>query len=216
MLASYRALAALRRKLPELTDPDLKRLHWRAHHRGTKEADLMIGGFFDAHNGSWGAAERALFADMLEEQDVDIMAWALGTREAPERFQGGPLSERTEIFAIGVTLYEALTRTYPYGEIERFQTPRFDTVPKRLTKLNSAIPHWLESVILRSLSPHARDRYQNFSEMAYDLSHPDHVNAFYRKDAPLLERNPLLFYKLLAAALFLSNLLLLAKLSFQK
>ena len=69
-------------------DPELKRLHWRAHHRGTREADLLIGGFFDAHHASWDAVERALFADMLEEQDVDIMAWAAGTAEAPERFQG--------------------------------------------------------------------------------------------------------------------------------
>ena len=67
---------------------DLKRLHWRAHHRGTREADTLIGGFFDAHHASWGAEERALFAAMLDEQDVDIMAWAIGTAEAPERFQG--------------------------------------------------------------------------------------------------------------------------------
>jgi antitoxin CptB len=75
-----------------LSDPDLKRLHWRAHHRGTKEADLMIGGFFDAHHQQWGSQDRALFAAMLEEQDVDIMAWALGTAEPPERF-AGPMIE---------------------------------------------------------------------------------------------------------------------------
>jgi antitoxin CptB len=69
-------------------DPDLKRLAWRAHHRGTKEADLLIGGFFDAHHESWGAGERGTFAAMLEEQDVDIMAWAHGTAEAPQRFEG--------------------------------------------------------------------------------------------------------------------------------
>ena len=74
------------------SNPELKRLHWRAHHRGTKEADLMIGGFFDAHHASWGADERALFADLLEEQDVDIMAWALGTASPPERF-AGPMIE---------------------------------------------------------------------------------------------------------------------------
>jgi antitoxin CptB len=73
-------------------NPDLKRLHWRAHHRGTKEADLMIGGFFDAHHQGWNADERATFAAMLEEQDVDIMAWALGTIEPPERF-AGPIIE---------------------------------------------------------------------------------------------------------------------------
>ena len=69
-------------------DPDLKRLAWRAHHRGTKEADLLIGGFFDAHHRSWDASDRALFAAMLEEQDVDIMAWAHGTANPPERFAG--------------------------------------------------------------------------------------------------------------------------------
>jgi antitoxin CptB len=78
---------------PMLSDPDLKRLHWRAHHRGTKEADLLIGGFFDANHESWGSGERALFETMLEEQDVDIMAWAHGTAEPPARF-AGPMIER--------------------------------------------------------------------------------------------------------------------------
>lgn len=73
-------------------DPDLKRLHWRAHHRGTREADLLVGGFFDAHHADWSAEERELFADMLDEQDADIIAWALGTAEPPERF-GGPMIE---------------------------------------------------------------------------------------------------------------------------
>jgi antitoxin CptB len=73
-------------------DPELKRLQWRAHHRGTKEADMLIGGFFDTHHEEWDASERALFEAMLEEQDVDIMAWAHGTAEPPERF-AGPMTE---------------------------------------------------------------------------------------------------------------------------
>jgi antitoxin CptB len=68
--------------------PELKRLQWRAHHRGTREADALIGGFFDAHSAAWSPEERATFAELLEEQDVDIMAWALGTGSPPERFQG--------------------------------------------------------------------------------------------------------------------------------
>ncbi len=66
----------------------LKRLRFRAWHRGTKEADLMIGGFFDRYGDSWDDAERAWFDALLEEQDVDIMAWAIGTAEPPERFGG--------------------------------------------------------------------------------------------------------------------------------
>ncbi len=66
----------------------LKRLRFRAWHRGTREADLLIGGFFDAHAASWNDDEMALFQDLLEEQDVDIMAWAIGTAEVPDRWQG--------------------------------------------------------------------------------------------------------------------------------
>ena len=73
-------------------DADLKRLAWRAHHRGTREADLLVGGFFDAHHASWTDNECVLFEQMLEEQDVDIMAWAHGAAEPPARF-AGPLIE---------------------------------------------------------------------------------------------------------------------------
>ena len=65
-----------------------KRLRYRSWHRGTREADLMIGGFFDAHRRQWGSLERDWFSGLLQEQDVDIMAWAIGTAEPPARFQG--------------------------------------------------------------------------------------------------------------------------------
>lgn len=76
-----------------LDDIDLwkRRIRWRAHHRGTKEADLMIGGFCEAHIDSWGPDEMSWFEALLEEQDVDIMAWAMGRGEPPEKFRGALL-----------------------------------------------------------------------------------------------------------------------------
>ena len=69
-------------------DDVLRALRYRAWHRGTREADMMIGGFFDAHHAGWGAHERALFAALLTETDVDIMAWAIGSQPVPERYAG--------------------------------------------------------------------------------------------------------------------------------
>jgi antitoxin CptB len=66
----------------------LKRLRFRAWHRGVREADFMIGGFFDANGESWGEDEMAWFEALLEEQDADVMAWAIGTAEPPERYRG--------------------------------------------------------------------------------------------------------------------------------
>ncbi|WP_066552444.1 succinate dehydrogenase assembly factor 2 [Croceicoccus bisphenolivorans] len=66
----------------------LGRLKFRAWHRGTREADFMIGGFFDKNHASWGDVECDWFEALLEEDDVYIMAWALGTEIAPERYEG--------------------------------------------------------------------------------------------------------------------------------
>jgi antitoxin CptB len=66
----------------------LKRLGFRAWHRGTKEADLLIGGFFDSFSAEWSDEEMALFERLLEEDDVDVMAWAIGTLSVPAEFDG--------------------------------------------------------------------------------------------------------------------------------
>lgn len=66
----------------------LKRLKFRAWHRGTREADYMVGGFFDAYSAEWTEAEMDWFEALLEEQDVDIMGWALGTIAVPPQWQG--------------------------------------------------------------------------------------------------------------------------------
>lgn len=74
-------------------DIRLKRLRFRAWHRGTKEADLLIGGFFDAQASHWNDAQIGWFEALMDEQDVDIMAWAIGTQPVPERWQG-PLMDQ--------------------------------------------------------------------------------------------------------------------------
>jgi antitoxin CptB len=71
--------------------PRLARARFRAWHRGTREADYMIGGFFDRHHAAWGEAEVIWFEALLDEDDVDVMAWALGSATAPARFHGDQL-----------------------------------------------------------------------------------------------------------------------------
>jgi antitoxin CptB len=68
--------------------PRLARARFRAWHRGTREADFMIGGFFDRHHAAWSETDLAWFEALLEEDDVAIMAWALNSAEVPERYAG--------------------------------------------------------------------------------------------------------------------------------
>jgi antitoxin CptB len=70
----------------------LRRLKFRAWHRGTREADYMIGCFFDRYHATWTEAEIDLFERMVEEEDVDIMGWALGTLSIPAEY-AGPMTD---------------------------------------------------------------------------------------------------------------------------
>jgi antitoxin CptB len=77
-------------------DIRLKRLRFRAWHRGTKEADLLIGGFFDAFAADWNEKEIAWYEALMDEEDVEIMGWAIGTIHVPARWHG-PLMERMRV-----------------------------------------------------------------------------------------------------------------------
>ena len=58
---------------------------------------MMIGGFFDRHHEGWGAGEMDWFESLLEEQDVDIMAWAIGSAPVPERFRGETMTRLQQL-----------------------------------------------------------------------------------------------------------------------
>jgi antitoxin CptB len=69
----------------------IARARFRAWHRGTREADYMFGGFFDTFHAGWDEASLAWFEALLDEDDVDVMAWALGRGEPPAHFLGGQM-----------------------------------------------------------------------------------------------------------------------------
>ena len=96
---------------------------------------------------------------------------------------------------MGVTLYEAITGRLPFGEIEPFQTPVFRAA-RPLTTVSPHSPLWLEAIAARALAIQPHHRYQNYSEMLFELENPAKVNAFHPPGTPLLECNPLLFFKI--------------------
>jgi len=127
---------------------------------------------------------------------------------SPQRFNAQAISENSEIFAIGVTLYLALTKKYPYGEIEQFQTPIFKEAKKPST-YNNNIPDWLDSVVLRAIAIDEANRYTHYSEMQYELNNPKKIKPFFSKNTSFIERSPLLFYKTAFIMMLILNITLL-------
>jgi antitoxin CptB len=75
------------------TDPRRKRLLYRATHRGTKEADVIIGGFFRENVARLPDDRLAEAEEFLEISDLDFLEWILGRQPVPERWKNSLLDE---------------------------------------------------------------------------------------------------------------------------
>ncbi len=127
---------------------------------------------------------------------------------APELITGGAASESSDLYAVGVTLYHLLTRKYPYGEVEPFQHPKFgDPVPP--TRYRPDIPEWLESVMLKAVAREPAARFETAEEFLLTLERGAQRPLRVARRTPLLDRDPQLALKLLAAGSLVVNLLLL-------
>ncbi|MGZ6205700.1 MAG: FAD assembly factor SdhE [Candidatus Binataceae bacterium] len=65
-----------------------KRILYRVTHRGTKEADAIVGGYFTGAVAGLNAAELGQAEALLEELDLDIIDWVMGRAPVPARWQG--------------------------------------------------------------------------------------------------------------------------------
>jgi serine/threonine protein kinase/nucleotide-binding universal stress UspA family protein len=123
----------------------------------------------------FGLSCNALYPDLLAEQ----LRKAVGspTWIAPEQVVGVRGDPRSDIFAIGVMLYELCTGELPFGAPQTQGGMRqrlwMDPTPPR--KLNPQVPEWLQEVILRCLEPEADQRYPSAAHLAFDLRHPEQV-----------------------------------------
>ncbi len=131
---------------------------------------------------------------------------------APELFAGAQASESSDLYACGVTLYELLTRKYPYGEVEPFQHPRF-AAPVPPTRYRPDTPEWLESVLLKACAREVQDRFETAEEFLLALERGASRPLATRRRVPLLERNPRLALKIVAALSLALNVVLLYLLS---
>lgn len=85
--------------MTQLTDPNRKRLLYRAMHRGFKEADIVFGSFARENLASMSDAEVDSFAQLLEVPDQDLYAWVIGREEAPANYQG-PVFDKLRAFSV--------------------------------------------------------------------------------------------------------------------
>jgi serine/threonine protein phosphatase PrpC len=138
----------------------------------------------------------------------------LGTRQytAPEYFRGESGSPRSDMFSLGVIAYQMLTGKLPYGT--QIARARSATQLGKLRYHSAAdgergIPRWIDGALERSVHPDPDKRYESLSEFIFDLRRPNPKYAA-PSSPPLIERNPLLFWKCATLLLAFIVVLLLA------
>ncbi|MCA6125114.1 bifunctional protein-serine/threonine kinase/phosphatase [Bradyrhizobium sp. WSM 1704] len=179
-------------------------------HQDVRPDNIMIDRTGTVKIIDFGSTRIAGVADAAPSGGEEI----LGTQQytAPEYFLDGPGTPRSDLFSLGVVTYQMLTGRLPYGaQIARARTPADFS---RLVYSPAAhggrdIPIWVDRTLERAVHPNPLKRYDSFSEFLFDLRNP---NAKYlaTSSTPLIERNPVLFWKSTTLLLGMVIVLLLA------
>lgn len=137
----------------------------------------------------------------------------LGTAQytAPEYFLGNTGTTRSDMFSLAVITYQMLSGKLPYGtEVAKCRTKASQNKLHYATVLDDhrEIPTWIDDVLKKALHPNPNNRYEELTEFIYDLRHPN--KEFLNKTRPpLMERNPLVFWKSVSFVLAIIVVILL-------
>lgn len=179
------------------------------HRRSIIHRDIKPGNIHLGDDGELRILDLGVAQSGLEAED-EVRAPRAGTPSflAPEQFNNAPASRQTDLYSTGVTLYLLLTRHFPYGEIEPFQTPRFGVavVPSRY---RPDLPLWLENVLLKAVARDPADRFETAEEFLLALERGASRPLAPIAPKALAERDPASVWRAVATISIVINILLL-------
>ena len=181
-------------------------------HQDLRPANIMIDMTGTVKIIDFGSTRVAGLMEMtkaIEEHNI------LGTAQysAPEYFLDEAGTSRSDLFSLGVIAYQMLTGKLPYGaEVAKCKSKAeqrrlvYDSVRNDRRE----IPVWIDEALMKAVHPDPYKRYEELSEFLYDLRLPN--KAFLNKTRPpLMERNPVAFWKSVSFILALIIVALLLK-----
>ena len=203
---------ALAHDIMEQLAKGLRALHRREIvHRDLKPENILIGADGIARIIDFGSARVGGLAETAAPMSGPAIA---GTAQytAPEYYTGAAPANRADIFSLGTIAYEMLTGRLPYPDADWAGARRAARYAPA-AQWRDDIPHWLDAALEKSVHPDPAARYDALSAFVEDTRPRAHADHSARPRAPLLERNPLAFWRATTFFLLALNLVLIYKLS---
>jgi eukaryotic-like serine/threonine-protein kinase len=138
-------------------------------HRDIKPHNIMVDpeGRLKVTDFGIARAEQAGGSQMTEAGSI------IGTAQylSPEQARGAPVDQTSDLYSLGIVLYELLTGTVPFTGTTPVEVAmkHLSAIPEAPSAKRSGIPRELDLVVLRALAKDPRDRYQTAEEMDADL-----------------------------------------------
>jgi serine/threonine protein phosphatase PrpC len=187
----------------------------RLHRQGVIHRDIKPGNLHQGDDGQWRVLDLGVAVSGQEPAAVRELHAGTPSYMNPEQWEeGGRADAASDLFALGVTLYQALTGKLPYGEVEPYQTARYRRDPQRPSRLRPEVPIWLDHVLAKAVARDPKLRFETAEEIVLALergaSRP--LEAVGR--TPLIRRDPAALWKAALAVSLGFNVLLIVWLLF--
>jgi serine/threonine protein kinase len=141
-----------------------------AHRQGLVHRDVKPNNVLISRDGRPLLTDFGIAKALGETKGLTRTGTAIGTPEymAPEQIQGQPVDGRTDIYALGIVLYEMLVGWAPFSATTPVAAlyKQVNEPPPPLRQANINVPGWLETVVDKALAKRPQERYQHASELA--------------------------------------------------
>ena len=217
-----RTLEQMQRKGQAFTVPEVvagalavARALGRLHRQGVVHRDIKPGNLHWGDDGVWRVLDLGVATSGRESAEQRSLHAGTPSYMNPEQWQprdegqdGAGATPQSDLYALGVTLYQWLTGRLPYGEVEPFQLARFRNDPRSTSRLRPDVPMWLDHVVLKAVARDPRQRFETAEELALALERGAARPLAGPGATPLLGRDPAGLWKVLLAISVALNALL--------
>jgi serine/threonine protein phosphatase PrpC len=187
---------------------EIARALGRLHRQGVIHRDVKPGNLHRGDDGQWRLLDLGVALSGREGAATRALHAGTPSYINPEQWKGEPADARSDLFALGVTLYQWLAGRLPYGEVEPYQAGRYRRDPLPITRWRPDVPVWLDHTVRKAVALDPRQRFETAEELLLALERGAARGTVAPPATPLAARDPALPWKLALGTSLLFNGLL--------